>query len=445
MGDVLVEAADVSKTFGVEKRFVVLDGVSLRVEEGEFAAVLGPTGCGKTTLLRILTGLLQPERGVVRYCGQELTGVNTEAAIVFQGCALFPWLTVQENVEVVLRARGLPASLSGTRAIQLLDMVGLDGFENAYPRELSGGMLQKAGFARALAVEPHFLCLDEPFSSLDVLSADSLRGELLELWTSHALPARCIMLVTHEIEEAVFLADRIFVMQKNPGRIMGEIRVALPHPRSRKAQEFVSLVDRIYAMLSGTITAEEVEKKALTQKVEINRFLPEINVNDIVGLVERLDEEPSNRADIYRLAEDLSQSSDRMLQLMDAAQMLGFVTIFEGDIILTLLGQTFAEASIQARKGIFAARIRRLPIFRWLLGMLEEGEKVKRDLVIGALELYFPREEADRQLEIIIQWGRYAEVLSYDDDSEALYRKVAVVDASGEWDGGAPIRGAQVP
>jgi len=197
-------------------------------------------------------------------------------------------------------------------------------------------------------------------------------------------------------------------------------------------------VDRIYAMLSGTITVEEAENKALSRKVEINRFLPEINVNDIVGLVERLDEEPSNRADIYRLAEDLTQNSDRMLKLMEAAQILGFVTIFEGDIVLTLLGQTFAEASIQARKGIFATRIRRLPIFRWLLTMLQEGEKVKRDLVLGALELYFPRDEAERQLEIIIQWGRYAEVLSYDDDSEALYREVSVVEPPREWPRSSP-------
>ncbi len=421
--NILIELKGVSKIYGEKKKFVAVEDINLKVKEGELLAILGPTGCGKTTLLRIITGLERPTKGKVIYKGKELKGLNKEATIVFQNYSLFPWLTVQENVEIVLKAKGLPPSLRITKAIQLLDIVGLDGFENAYPKELSGGMQQKVCFARAMAIEPEILCLDEPFSALDVLSAESLRGELIELWGSGSFPTKAIILVTHDIEEAVFLADRIIVMEKNPGRIVADINVEIPHPRSHKDQNFISLVDRVYGILTGKLSPQEVEKMILSEKIDIRKFLPEVNINDIVGLVERLNEEQSNRADIYKLADDLGIGSDDMLKLAEAVQLLGFATIFKGDIILTLLGQTFAEASILARKEIFAARIRRIPVFRWILDMLSEGEKVKRELILGALELYFPREAAEKQLDIIIQWGRYAEILSYDDDSETLYKE----------------------
>lgn len=420
----LLELENITKIYGARKKIVAVENVNLKVEEGEFLAILGPTGCGKTTLLRILTGVDRSTSGNVLYKGQVLKGINPDATIVFQSFALFPWLTVQENVEIVLKVKGLPHSLRRTRAIELLDIVGLDGFENAYPKELSGGMKQKVSIARAMAVEPELLCLDEPFSALDVLSAESIRGELIELWNSGSFPTKAILLVTHDIEEAVFMADKVIVMEKNPGRIISNIKVNIPHPRSHKDQDFISIVDRVYGILTGKLTPEEVEKMVLSEKIDIRKFLPDVNVNDIVGLLERLDEEPSNRSDIYKLTEESKIISDQMLKLVKAAQILGFATIFQGDIILTLLGQTFAEASILAKKEIFATRIRKIPVFRWLFDMLSSGEEIKKDLVLGALELYFLREEAERQLEIIIQWGRYAEVLSYDDDSELLYKEV---------------------
>jgi len=242
----ILELKRINQTFkSGDSTFTAIRDVTLTLHEGEFATLMGPTGCGKSTLLRIITGLQAPTTGQVLYRGKALTGVNPHATIVFQTFALFPWLTVQENVEVALKARDVPPKLRTTRALDLLDRVGLDGFENAYPRELSGGMLQKVGFARAMAVEPELLCLDEPFSALDVLSAESLRGELLELWTGGVIPTRAILLATHNIEEAVFLADRILVMDKDPGRIIMNLKVDLPHPRQRKDHKFLSLVDRV--------------------------------------------------------------------------------------------------------------------------------------------------------------------------------------------------------
>ncbi|MCW5851643.1 MAG: ABC transporter ATP-binding protein, partial [Anaerolineae bacterium] len=242
----LVDLRHVSQTFvSGGRRFTAIQDVNLTIDEGEFVALLGPSGSGKSTLLRIITGLQRPTEGQVFYRGQPLAGVNPHATIVFQTFALFPWLTVQQNVEVALKARGVPPQLRTVRAVELLDRVGLDGFEMAYPRELSGGMRQKVGFARAMAVEPELLCLDEPFSALDVLSAEALRGELLELWLSGRTPARAVLMVTHSIEEAVFMADRIVVMDKDPGRIVATLKVELSHPRQRKASEFLAVVDRV--------------------------------------------------------------------------------------------------------------------------------------------------------------------------------------------------------
>ncbi len=405
------------------RQFVALQDVNLAVKEGEFLCLLGPSGCGKSTLLRIITGLQRPTEGVVLYRGQPLRGVNPHATIVFQTFALFPWLTVIENVEVALKARGVPPKLRTARAMDLLDRVGLDGFEIAYPRELSGGMRQKVGFARAMAVEPELLCLDEPFSALDVLSAEALRGELLELWTEGKIPTRAILMVTHNIEEAVFMADRIVVMDKDPGRMVAEMTVDLPHPRQRRSPEFLERVDEVYGLLAGQTQPEHVELGVAPGEPGRIRALPPITINDLAGLLEHVAEMPDHRHDLYRLAEELRVDSDQLLRLTEVAELLGFATIGKGDIVLTPLGETFAEASILARKEIFATRIRRLPLFRWLLSLLSvaEGRRLKWDVVIRALELEFPPEEAENQLETIVNWGRYAEVIAYDDATETIF------------------------
>ncbi|MBI4643622.1 MAG: AAA-associated domain-containing protein [Deltaproteobacteria bacterium] len=424
MPENLLELKNISQIYSSgDSKFTAIREVDLVLQEGEFAALMGPTGCGKSTLLRIITGLQSPTSGRVLYRDQPLTGVNPHATIVFQTFALFPWLTVQENVEVALKARGVPPKLRTTRALDLLDRVGLDGFETAYPRELSGGMLQKVGFARAMAVEPELLCLDEPFSALDVLSAESLRGELLELWTGGKIPTRAILMATHHIEEAVFMADRIVVMDKDPGRVIMNLRVDLPLPRNRKDPKFLNLVDRVYMVLAGQTQPEHVELGTAPGEPGRTRALPHINIDDLTGLLEHLDNMPNNRADIYALAQELQVNSDELLRLIEAAELLGFANVAYGDITLNPLGETFAEASIRSRKEIFATRIRRLPLFKWLLGLLRASDKkqMEWDVVQKALELEFHEEEAERQLDTAIDWGRYAELLAYDDSSQILF------------------------
>jgi NitT/TauT family transport system ATP-binding protein len=426
--ETLVELQHVQQQYGRgERRFTAIEDVNLVISEGEYVVLLGPSGCGKSTLLRIITGLQSPSAGQVLYRGKPLTGVNPYASIVFQTFALFPWLTVLENVEVGLQARGVPPKLRTARAIDLLDRVGLDGFEMAYPRELSGGMRQKVGFARAMAVEPELLCLDEPFSALDVLSAETLRRDLLELWLSGNIPTRAVLMVTHNIEEAVLMADRILVMDKQPGRIVTDLQVSLAHPRMRKSAPFLAMVDHVYGLLAGQTQTEAIELGSAPGEPGMTRQLPNVAINEVAGLLEHLAEMPNNRADIYRLAEELRLNTNQLLQLMEAAEMLGLATVAQGDISLTALGETFAEASILARKEILSLRTRRVPLVRWLLTMLRAAEKqqLRWDVIETALELEFLPEEAGRQLETVINWGRYSELLAYDDDDEILYLEPA--------------------
>ncbi len=429
----LVKLQDVTQKYQTgKKEFVAVSGVNLTVSEGEYVALLGPSGCGKSTLLRIITGLQKPSEGNVLYRDRPVVGVNPYATIVFQTFALFPWLTVQQNVEVALKARGLSADERTRRSLELIDRVGLDGFETAYPRELSGGMRQKVGFARAMAVEPELLCLDEPFSALDVLSAESLRGELLELWINGGIPTKAILMVTHNIEEAVFMADRVVVMDKDPGRVVADVIVDLPHPRQHKSPRFVNIVDQVYAILAGQTQPEYVEVGTAPGEPGRTRALPDIAIGDLIGVLERLLKMPDHTADIFRLAEELRVDSDYLLRLTEAAELLGFATLAQGDITLTPLGETFAEARILTRKEIFATRIRRLPLFKWLLRMLEatDTHRLERNVILAALQLDFPPEEAERQLDLIIEWGRYSELLEYDDSSGMIFQGADVAAGS---------------
>ncbi|MCS6925153.1 MAG: nitrate/sulfonate/bicarbonate ABC transporter ATP-binding protein [Candidatus Binatia bacterium] len=420
----LLELRRVTQTYGVgQRQFTAVKEVNLVLDEGQFVALVGPSGCGKSTVLRIVTGLQPPSQGQVLYRGTVLRGINPHATMVFQTFALFPWLTVLENVEVALKARGMPAALRRARALDLIDRVGLDGFETAFPRELSGGMRQKVGFARAMAVEPELLCLDEPFSALDILSAEALRGELLELWTTGQIPTRAILMVTHNIEEAVSLVDRIIVMDKDPGRIVADLTIDLPHPRRRKEGKFLEIVDWVYATLAGHTQPEHIEFGTAPGEPGRTRALPDAAVNELAGLLEHLAQMPRLQADIYHLAGELHLGTSQLLHLIEAAELLGFTTIAQGDITLTPLGETFAEAGILTRKEIFATRIRRLPVFQWLLALLHAAERrqVEAAVVQIALELEFPAEEAKRQLDIAVRWGRYAELFAYDDKVGILY------------------------
>lgn len=420
----LVEMKNVTMAYGTgTKRFVAVSNVNIRIDEGEFVALLGPSGCGKSTLLRIMTGLQKPSEGETLYRGAQQSGVNPKATIVFQSFALFPWLTVQHNVELGLKARGVPRTERREKATALLDKVGLDGFETAYPRELSGGMRQKVGFARAMAVEPELLCLDEPFSVLDVLSAESLRDELLELWQSGTLPMKAILLVTHSIEEAIYMADRIIIMDKDPGRVIQTIKVDLPHPRSLKSSEFGTLVDRIYGAMAGRTMSETVEMGTAPGQPGRTRVLPDIELGALGTMLEHIAESETPRVNIPDLAADLKVESNDLLELTDASELLGYVLVSEGDIALTDLGRQYVDASITDRKDLFASRIKRLPVFMWLLEMLEEEEdhRLSWDDVQDGLEHEFPSEEAERFIETVVEWGRYGELFAYDDGREMIY------------------------
>ncbi|MCC6187583.1 MAG: AAA-associated domain-containing protein [Anaerolineales bacterium] len=421
-GGSLLSVENVTKAYGrAPRRFVALQDINLSIRAGEFVGLLGPSGCGKSTLLRIIAGLNPPTSGQVLYRGEPVAGVNPHATIVFQTFALYPWLTVLENVEVALKARGVVRAERRPRSLKLIDTVGLDGFESAYPRELSGGMRQKVGFARAMAVEPELLCLDEPFSALDVLSAEALRGELLELWTSKAIPTQAILMVTHNIEEAVLMADRIVVMDKDPGRVVTALPVRLRHPRQRKDTAFQALVDKVYAAVAGRTEPEAAVSGTAPGQPGATEKLPAARINALAGLMERLNAD-SGQADLYRLAAELKLELDDLLPIVEAAELLGFAQVAEGDIRLTPLGQTFADASILARKEIIAGRILRQPTVRWVYETLlrDNDQRIAEAYVLDRLRDEFG-EYAQAQLDTAINWARYAEIFAFDDDTGELY------------------------
>ena len=372
-------------------------------------------------MLRIIAGLNAVTSGVVSYHGQPLKGVNPYTTIVFQTFALYPWLTVQENVEIALKARGVAPAERVERALKLIDIVGLDGFESAYPRELSGGMRQKVGFARAMAVEPELLCLDEPFSALDVLSAEALRGELMELWLNKKIPTKAILMVTHNIEEAVFMADRIVIMGKDPGHIVTEIAVTLRHPRQRKDTAFQSLVDKVYAAVAGQSKPKEEALGTQPGQPGVTRPLPNSQLNAVAGLLEKLVDE-GGRVDLYRMGGDLVLELDDLLPIVEAGDLLGFIRVHEGDLLLTPLGRAYADATILARKAIIAGRVLRLPVIGWIYETLQRDDngRVARDYFHDKLQADFG-DEAEEQLDIAISWGRQAELFAYDADTRELY------------------------
>lgn len=418
----LLRVEHVGKSYRTGTReFVAIQDINLTIRVGEYVCLLGPSGCGKSTLLRIITGLNEATTGQVLYRGEQLVGVNPHATIVFQTFALYPWLTVRENVELALKARGEPPAQRTPDALKLIDTVGLDGFESAYPRELSGGMRQKVGFARAMAVKPELLCLDEPFSALDVLSAESLRSELMELWLNKAIPTQAILMVTHNIEEAVLMADRIVVMGKEPGHIVTEIPVTLHHPRRRKDTAFQALVDKVYAAVAGHTGTETEELGTAPGQPGVTRPLPDARLNALAGLLEQLVEE-SGRADLYRVADDLKLELDDVLPVVEAGELMGFLSVEEGDLVLTPLGQAYADASILARKEMVAGRVLRLPVIAWIYETLrrDDNSRVAGDYFLERLKSDFG-DLAEGQLEIAIRWGRYAELYSYDADTGELF------------------------
>jgi NitT/TauT family transport system ATP-binding protein len=417
---ILIQAVAVEKFYQTpdEKRIQVIAPLDLSICEGQIVALLGPSGSGKSTLLRMLTGLSQPSAGKILHNGKEQPPDNL--AIVFQSFALFPWLTVQQNVEAPLEARGVAAPERAERSRKALDTVGLDGFEAAYPKELSGGMKQRVGFARALVVEPEVLFMDEPFSALDVLTAENLRSQVTELWANKKLPTQAIFIVTHNIEEAVLLADRIIVLGKNPGRIRTDFAVTLPQPRDRKAPAFLSYVDYVYRVLTQPDAEPGVLQPAgLPGAAEparhTHQMLPHVRPGGLAGLLEMLPDE--GQTDLYRLAGDLGLELDDILPIIEAGAMLGFLSVKEGDVGMTGLGRRFANADILSQKQYFReAAVKNVALINQIQRALQSkpGHRVSDEFFRDLLDEHFSEEEVQRQLETAINWGRYSELFDYD-------------------------------
>ena len=398
---------------------LVLDGIDLTLNAGEIVGLLGRSGSGKSTLLRIISGLARPNAGKVTYLGNEVDGPASGISMVFQSFALFPWLTVLENVELGLEAQKLPPDEMEERALAAIDLIGLDGYESAYPRELSGGMRQRVGFARALVVHPNILLMDEPFSALDVLTAENLRTDLVELWSEGKLPIKGIILVTHNIEEAVLMCDRICIFSTNPGRIVTEIKVPLRRPRDRNDPAFATLVDRIYVEM--TTRRAEALKYDRIAGTGFGMMLPRVSVNLMAGLIEALAAAPFNgKADLPEIASELSLEIDELFPVAESLQLLHLSEIGDGDIKMTETGKRFVEADTDERKRIFGRLLYRyVPFIAHIRRVLDDREShaAPRSRFLDELEDYMTSEAAEETLRAVVSWARFAELFAYDDDT----------------------------
>ncbi len=435
----IIRADQVQKYYAQpsDNRIQVIAATDLSIYKGQIVALLGPSGSGKSTLLRMLTGLSSPSAGQVYWHDKPMAQADANVSIVFQSFALFPWLTVRENVEAPLKARGMAAEERKRRTLAMLKTVGLDGFQGAYPKELSGGMRQRVGFARALVVEPEVLFMDEPFSALDVLTAENLRGELLSLWQKKTIPTQAVFLVTHNIEEAVMLADRIVVLGRNPGRIRTDFNVGLAHPRDRKGPAFEQLVDYIYKVL----TQPEAQPPALPQTKDAQpqpapaatyQMLPHARPGGVAGLLEML-EDHNGRYEVYRLADELSLEIDHLLPIVDAAQILGFLTVEQGTAAITHEGAAYANAEGLHQRELFRdAAVEHILLIRQILSAVEakKDHSVPEDFFHDMLDEQFSEDETVRQLATAVTWGRYAQLFDFDATRRRFVETASVTEGN---------------
>ncbi|TKI07847.1 ABC transporter ATP-binding protein [Martelella alba] len=399
---------------------LVLDDVNLRLDDNEFVGLLGRSGSGKSTLLRSIAGLITPTAGQVEFPpGPE--GRPSSVSMVFQSFALFPWLTVQQNVEVGLEARKTPLEERRKRALAAIDMIGLDGFENAYPKELSGGMRQRVGLARALVVDPDILLMDEPFSALDVLTAETLRTDLLDLWIEGRMPIKSILMVTHNIEEAVLMCDRIVLFSINPGRIVWESKVGLPQPRSRQDPAFRALVEDIYVRMTSDSGAGAA-RQGIFPGTGLGMVLPPVSTNALAGLVEAVQGAPYHgKADLPELANALRYTADELFPVAEVLQLLRFTELKGGDIRLLPAAARYAEASVDERKQLFAQHLLNyVPLVAHVRRILDErsAHTAPARRFRDELEDFMSEIDAARTLDSATQWGRYAELFAYDETND---------------------------
>jgi NitT/TauT family transport system ATP-binding protein len=421
----LLNVDKVSQVFSTgsgESRKPVLSDVSMSLKTGEIVALLGRSGSGKSTLLRIISGLIRPTEGTVTISGESVTGPAEDVAMVFQSFALFPWLNVLDNVEIGPRANGVSLEETRQRALKAIDTIGLDGFESAYPKELSGGMRQRVGFARALVMQPKILLMDEPFSALDVLTAETLRTDLLDLWQEGRMPIKSILMVTHNIEEAVLMSDRILVLSSNPGRIASDIPVTIPHPRDRLEPEFRALVDKIYALM--TQRPDPTKQPAPATSLGLAMSLPLVSTNSLAGMLEEIAAPPYNgKADLPHLADSLALEIDDLFPLGETLQLLKLAEFEEGDIKLTPLGRRFVDMDIDQRKKVFGEQLlANIPLASHIKRVLDErpSHRAPATRFREELEDYMSEDYADRTLRAIINLGRYGELFAYDENAQTF-------------------------
>ncbi|MDB2593020.1 nitrate/sulfonate/bicarbonate ABC transporter ATP-binding protein [Gammaproteobacteria bacterium] len=419
----LLEAKAISHQFrNQDRQFLthVIKDCSFSINSGEIIAILGKSGSGKSTLLRILSGLLKPTSGTVKYQNTLISQPVQGLSVVFQNFALFPWLTVLKNVEIGLEPLALSAEQKKKKALSVIDMVGMDGFESAYPKELSGGMLQRVGIARALAVEPKLLFMDEPFSALDVLTAENLRGDLLDLWIQKKTPLESILIVTHNIEEAALLADRIIIFDHNPGKIKSILPIDLPRPRQEQPKQLQAIIDKIYQKMTQVNT----DKKLIQSKPNLTYRLPNVSVSSITGLLEALDgPDFPKKADLPDVADELNLDVDELFQLLEALEILSFATVKDGDITLTQKGKKFAEADVLKQKSLFAEQLLdNLPMINHIRSLLEnsENKQISEQIIVELLQQQLTEDAANEVLKTIIDWGRYAELFAYHTHTKSL-------------------------
>jgi NitT/TauT family transport system ATP-binding protein len=423
----ILEIEGVSQVFATgsgEARAPVLSDVSMRMKTGEIVALLGRSGSGKSTLLRLIAGLTRPTQGTVRIGGELVVGPAKEVAMVFQSFALFPWLDVLDNVEIGPRSNGVPLDETRKRALKAIDTIGLDGFESAYPKELSGGMRQRVGFARALVMQPTILLMDEPFSALDVLTAETLRTDLLDLWQEGRIPIKAILMVTHNIEEAVLMADRVLVLSSNPGRIASEIPVTLPHPRDRLDPGFRDLVEKIYALMTQRPDPTKPAARETGAAIGLGLALPRVSTNSLAGMLEEIAAPPyDGKADLPHLADSLQLEIDELFPLGETLQLLRLAEFEEGDIKLTALGQRFVEMDVDQRKKVMGDQVlAHVPLASHIKRVLDERptHRAPATRFREELEDYMSDDYAERTLRAIINLGRYGELFAYDENSQTF-------------------------
>ncbi len=402
----------------------VLQDVSLRILPNEVVALLGPSGCGKSTVLRIFAGLIRPTRGEVLYHGQPLTGLNPGVGIVFQSFALYPWMTVTQNVEAVLEAARMSPAEVADRASKAIRVVGLAGFEEAYPRELSGGMKQRVGMARAFSLNPEMLFMDEPFSQVDALTAESLRAEAIDIWAAKDTNPSSILMVSHDIKEVVYMADRIVVLGAHPGVVRTILENTLPRPRDYRSAGLLQLVDKLHDIITGHEMPDAAPAAASLPGVKVFEPIPAVGTSEVVGLIEFLDAR-GGKQELFRIASETDREFGTVINVVKAAELLDLVDTPKRMVELAADGARLVKASPEERKSIWREQLLKLGLFQEVRDALERApsHEVSREFVLETIAMQMPAENYEHTFDTLVRWGRFGDLFAYDEATEVLSKQ----------------------